>query len=131
MTGNGIDKAFLSKNQFGAIAIALRFNNAGAKQFAEVTKRNIHRELAIVLNGELYCAPVIQTEINGGQAEITGHFTTEEAQNIADALTSGSFPFKISIEAVYDTAPTLGADNVINGIRSGVVALILLGILYL
>lgn len=126
MTGNGIDKAFVSRNQYGNISIALRFNREGAKKFAEVTAKNIHRQLAIVLDGKLYCAPVIQSAIAGGQAEITGKFSLEEAENIADALNSGSFPFKIDVEAVYDTAPTLGADNVQNGIRSGLLALAVL-----
>ena len=128
MTGNAIDKSQVSQTQFGSIAIALKFNSKGAAQFADVTGKNIHRQLAIVLDGKLYCAPVIQSRIAGGQAEITGRFSMEEAQNIADALNSGSFPFQIDVQAVYDTDPTLGADNVSNGIRAGLIALILLGI---
>ena len=128
LAGTAVDRAFVSRNQYGAIAIALHFNREGAKRFAEITARNLHRQLAIVLDGKLYCAPVIQTAIQGGQAEITGHFSLEEAENIADALNSGSFPFAIEVDAVYDTAPTLGADNVRNGVRSGIIALVLLGI---
>ena len=128
MSGTGVDRAFVSRNQYGAISIALRFTAEGAKQFAAVTANHIHRRLAIVLDGKLYCAPVIQSAIRGGQAEITGHFSLEEAENIADALNSGSFPFRIDVDAVYDTAPTLGADNVRNGIHSGLVALALLGL---
>ncbi len=128
MTGNGIDKAFVSRGQFGSIAIALRFNSTGARQFADVTGGNVHRQLAIVLDGKLYCAPVIQDRIAGGQAEITGRFSIEEAQDIADALNSGSFPFRIDVEAVYDTDPTLGADNVANGIHAGLIALAVLAV---
>ena len=128
MTGSGIDQAFVAKNQFGALSIALRFNAAGAQRFFDVTGGNIHRQLAIVLDGKLYCAPVIQNAISGGQAEITGKFSAEEAQNIADALTSGSFPFKIDVEAVYDTDPTLGLDNVRNGIHAGLLALGILAV---
>ncbi len=126
MDGKGIDQAFVSRNEFGRISIALRFNSEGAKKFAEITGRNIGRQLAIVLDGRLYCAPVIQSEITGGQAEISGQFSLEEAQLIADALTNGSFPFKIDVEGVYDTDPTLGADNVRNGIWAGLAALALL-----
>lgn len=128
MTGSAIEQAYVSQNQYGILAIALRFNTVGAEQFGEVTARNIHRQLAIILDGRLYCAPVIQSAITGGQAEITGKFSSEEAQEIADALTSGSFPFKIDVEAVYDTAPTLGADNVRNGIRTGLLALFMLAL---
>ena len=128
MTGNAVDKAQVTQTQFGSIAIALKFNTQGAAQFAQVTEKNIKRQLAIVLDGKLYCAPVIQSRIAGGQAEITGRFSMEEAQNIADALNSGSFPFRVDVQAVYDTDPTLGADNVSNGIRAGLIALVLLGI---
>ncbi len=126
MTGTGVDEAFVSKDQFGSISIALRFNRSGTERFAKVTNDNLMRQLAIVMDGTLYCAPQIKTAIIDGQAEISGHFTVEEAQNVADALTSGSFPFKIDVEAVYDTAPSLGADNVKNGIWAGLAAMVLL-----
>ncbi len=126
MDGRGIEKAFVAYGQYGQIMIALEFNADGAKKFYDVTKNNVNRQLAIVLDGKLYCAPQINDAISGGRAEITGKFSSEEAKLIADALTSGSFPFKINVEAVYDTAPTLGADNVQNGIRAGIIALVLL-----
>lgn len=128
MDGRGIDRAFVVRNEFGQISIALRFNTAGGEDFAAVTGANVGRQLAVVLDGRLYCAPVIQNAIAGGQAEITGRFSLEEAQMIADALTNGSFPFRIEVAAVYDTAPTLGADNVANGIMAGLLALALLAI---
>ncbi|MBO5924457.1 MAG: protein translocase subunit SecD [Lentisphaeria bacterium] len=126
MTGNAVDRAQAVQTQYGSIAISLKFNSKGAAQFAQVTEKNVKRQLAIVLDGKLYCAPVIQDRIAGGQAEITGRFSMEEANNIADALNSGSFPFQIEVQAVYDTDPTLGADNVSNGIRAGLIALVLL-----
>jgi len=128
MTGNAVDRAQAVQTQYGSIAISLKFNSKGAAQFAQVTEKNVKRQLAIVLDGKLYCAPVIQDRIAGGQAEITGRFSMEEANNIADALNSGSFPFRVDIQAVYDTDPTLGADNVTNGIHAGLIALVLLAI---
>ncbi|MBE6380850.1 MAG: protein translocase subunit SecD [Lentisphaerae bacterium] len=128
MNGNAVDKAHVAQNEYGAISIALKFNSQGAAEFAEITGKNLHRQLAIVLDGKLYCAPVIQSRISGGQAEITGKFSMEEAQNIADALNSGSFPFRIDVQAVYDTDPTLGSDNVKNGIYAGLIALLLLAV---
>ena len=128
MTGNAVDRAQAVQTQYGSIAISLKFNSKGAAQFATVTGKNVKRQLAIVLDGKLYCAPVIQDRIAGGQAEITGRFSMEEANNIADALNSGSFPFQVEVQAVYDTDPTLGADNVSNGIRAGLIALVLLAI---
>ncbi len=128
MTGNAVDRAQAVQTQYGSIAISLKFNSKGAAGFARVTEKNVKRQLAIVLDGKLYCAPVIQDRIAGGQAEITGRFSMEEANNIADALNSGSFPFQVEVQAVYDTDPTLGADNVSNGIHAGLIALVLLAV---
>ena len=128
MNGSAVEKAHVAQNQYGNISIALKFNGEGAKQFADITDKHIKRQLAIVLGDELYCAPVIQTRISGGQAEITGRFSYEEAETIADAINSGSFPFTIDVLAVYDTDPTLGADNVQNGIKAGLIALVVLAL---
>ena len=126
MTGQSVSKAMPVRDQFGQIKIALEFNSKGAADFARVTGENLHRQLAIVLDDKLYCAPVIQSVITGGHAEISGSFSNEEAQQIADALSAGSFPFQIDVTAVYDTAPSMGADNVRNGIYAGILAAVLL-----
>ncbi len=128
MTGQSVSRAMVVRDQFGQLKIALEFNSQGATEFARVTSENLHRQLAIVLDGELYCAPVIQSAITGGNAEISGSFSNEEAQQIADALSAGSFPFRINVTAVYDTAPSMGADNVRNGVYAGVLAAVLLTI---
>ena len=128
MTGQSVARAMPVRDQFGQIKIALEFNSKGAADFARITGENLHRQLAIVLDGKLYCAPVIQSVIAGGNAEISGSFSNEEAQQIADALSAGSFPFRIDVTAVYDTAPSLGADNVRNGIYAGLLAGVLLTI---
>ncbi|MBS1368650.1 MAG: protein translocase subunit SecD [Lentisphaeria bacterium] len=128
MTGQSVSKAVPVRDQFGQIKIALEFNSKGAADFARVTAENLHRQLAIVLDDRLYCAPVIQSVIAGGNAEISGSFSNEEAQQIADALSAGSFPFQIKVTAVYDTAPSMGADNVRNGVYAGLLAAVLLTI---
>ncbi|MGE4564906.1 MAG: protein translocase subunit SecD [Victivallaceae bacterium] len=124
MDGKGVKYAYASRDQFGQRKIDLAFNPEGAQQFALVTKANVGRQLAIVLDGKLYCAPVIKTAIEGGNASIDGNFSDEECKNIADALVSGSFPFQIKVNAVFDTDPKLGADNVKNGIWVGVFSLL-------
>ncbi len=128
MTGKGITRAMATKNEFGRREIVLSFNRQGAEEFANVTRDNIGRMLAIVLDGKLYCAPTINQAITGGQAQITGAFSEEEAKNIADALVSGSFPFQIRVNAVFDTDPKLGADNVANGIWVGLLSLVCVAI---
>jgi SecD/SecF fusion protein len=125
MTGKNIVTAYPYRDQFGQLEISLAFNAAGAQRFGEITKEYVNRQLAIVLDGQLYCAPVIRQAIGDGKATISGNFSNEEAKNISDALTSGSLPVAIQIEAIFDTDPTLGKDNVTNGIYAGLIALAL------
>ena len=124
MSGKNVSEAFPSLDQFGQRQIILRFNNKGAKHFAKLTSDNIGRQLAIVLDNKLYSAPTIQTAITGGSAEISGKFSQEECKAISDALVSGSLPFEIKVEAIFNTDPTLGKANVVNGIWAGIIALI-------
>ena len=124
MDGKGVTMAMATKDEFGQRKIVLRFNQQGAEDFGRVTSANVGRQLAIVLDGKLYCAPNINQGITGGSAEISGHFSEEEAKNIADALVSGSFPFQIKVNAVFDTDPKLGASNVANGIWVGILSMI-------
>ncbi len=116
MDGKGVRDAFPVRDQFGQRQISLSFNPEGAARFAKVTTENVGRQLAIVLDGKLYCAPNIKEPITGGNASISGSFSEEECKNISDALVSGSFPFQIKVDAVFDTDPKLGADNVSNGV---------------
>ena len=131
MDGKGVSMAMPTKDEFGQRRIVLRFNRQGALDFARVTRDNVGRQLAIVLDGKLYCAPVINTPITGGSAEITGHFSDDEAKAISDALVSGSFPFQIKVNAVFDTDPKLGAANVANGVWVGLISLIAVAVFML
>ncbi len=124
MDGKGISMAQATRDEYGQRRIVLRFNSQGAEDFAKVTSNNIGKRMAIVLDGKLYCAPTINSAITGGSAEITGKFSEEEAKTIADALMSGSFPFQIKVNAVFDTDPKLGASNISNGIWVGILSMI-------
>ncbi|MBR7119310.1 MAG: protein translocase subunit SecD [Lentisphaeria bacterium] len=124
MDGKGISMAQATRDEYGQRRIVLRFNSQGAEDFAKVTSNNIGKRMAIVLDGKLYCAPSINSAITGGSAEITGKFSEEEAKTIADALMSGSFPFQIKVNAVFDTDPKLGASNISNGIWVGILSMI-------
>lgn len=128
MDGKGVSHAQAAKDEFGQRKIQLRFNTEGAEQFGRVTSENVGRQLAIVLDGHLYCAPAIRQAILGGNAEISGSFSDEEAKSISDALVSGSFPFQIKVDAVFDTDPKLGASNVANGIWAGVISMVLVAL---
>ena len=132
MDGSNITMARANRDEMtGQLRIMLQFNSDGAKEFKKVTENNVGRQLAIILDGRLYCAPQINEAIAGGSASISGSFTEDEAKSIADALMSGSFPFKINVQVVFDTDPTLGRASVQNGIYVGAISLILVAIFML
>lgn len=135
MGGKDITDAFTTLDQFGQREIILHFNPDGAAKFGEVTRNNVKRAMAIILDDVLYSAPTIQNAIEEGQAKITGDFSKEEAETISNALVSGSMPFKIKVEAQFDIDPTIGAETVRDGIYSGVAGTILvmifMGIYYM
>lgn len=80
--------------------IALMFNTEGARRFANITKENIGKRFAIVLDGKVVSAPVIRTPILGGNCWIEGDFTFAEATEIADLLNAGALPFPLTVEAI-------------------------------
>jgi SecD/SecF fusion protein len=124
MSGKNINDAYPNITELGQREIILQFNTKGGRDFAKLTRENVGRQLAIVLDNKLYSAPVIQGAIPGGRATISGSFSEEECRAISDALVSGSLPFEINVEAIFDTDPTLGKANVQNGIWAGIIALI-------
>jgi SecD/SecF fusion protein len=108
----------------GEPKISLRFNTEGARIFGDVTSRNVGRMLAIVLDGELYSAPVIRQEIRGGNCEISGAFTLREAGELANVLVN---PLEAPVQIIEERGvdPSLGRDS----IRSGITAAIIGGVL--
>lgn len=124
MTGIDVRNAQVARDQYGQVKIHLQFNSRGAADFARVTTANVGRQLAIVLDGTLYSAPVLRTAIYGGNAEISGSFTMEEGETVANALSSGNLPFNMVVQGVYDVDSTLGAANVKSGILASVLSLL-------
>ena len=131
MGGTNIKDAQVVMNQYGQRQISLKFNTDGAKEFGDVTSKFVGRRLGIVLDGTLYSAPRIQQAIYGGEASITGDFSQEEANNVSTALACGNLPAKITIDSIFDTAPTLGKSAVESGKIAGIVGLILVAIFML
>ncbi|MEL6872458.1 MAG: protein translocase subunit SecD, partial [Pseudomonadota bacterium] len=101
--------------------INFRFNQTGGRKFGSWTSANVGRPFAIVLDGEVISAPIVQTAILGGSGRITGQFTPEEANNLAINLKSGALPAKLTVIEERTVGPTLGADS----IRSGISAFII------
>ena len=98
--------------------VAITFNGIGAMIFQQVTRENIKKRLAIVLDNNVYSAPVIQDEIAGGRAQITGRFTTNEARDLAIVLRAGALPAPVVILENRTVGPSLGKDSIEQGIRS-------------
>lgn len=105
----------------GQPVVNFRFDATGARQFGEVTRDNVGRPFAIVLDNEVISAPVIREPIMGGQGQISGNFTVQEANNLAILLRSGALPVAITVLEERTVGPGLGADS----IRAGEVAAVI------
>ncbi len=123
--GEDVKSAFATADEFGRWAISMSFNDRGARAFGDVTGANVGRRLAIVLDDTCYSAPNIQTAITGGNAQITGSFTLEEAKRLAGVISSGNLPVSIDISSEFGTEPSLGADSIHSGLFAGILGLII------
>ena len=121
MTG-GISSAWPSRDNFGNPEIEFRLDSQHSDQFAQITRDNVHRGLAIVLDGQLQSAPTIQDELHGGGV-ITGHFTDDEARNLANVLQN---PLQAPVHIIdkNEVDPTLGKDSIRSGIKASVIGVI-------
>lgn len=115
MTGSDIANARPAFDQYGTPYVSLTFSPKGSMQFETITGENIKRRLAIVLDGKVYSAPVIQDKIAGGSASISGDFTTEEANDLAVILRAGSLPAPVSILEERSVGPSLGQESINSG----------------
>jgi protein-export membrane protein SecD len=95
--------------------VNFRFNTGGAQRFCRLTQANVGRPFAIVLDGKVVSAPRINEQICGGSGQISGNFTTEEANNLAIVLRSGALPAKLTIVEERTVGPSLGSDSVSAG----------------
>jgi SecD/SecF fusion protein len=128
LTGKFIKRAFPSREQYSnAPEIEFEFDSEGAKRFGEVTRNHIGDRLAIVLDGELETAPVIQSAIEGGRGVITGNFDISEAISIANVL-ENPLETPVKIDEVRQVDPTLGKDSIRSGVRAAVLGTIFVAI---
>jgi preprotein translocase subunit SecD len=116
MTGDAVDDARVDFDSQGQVEVALRMTSAGADDFARITSENIGRQLAIVLDGVVYSAPVIRSAITGGNASITGGFSTEEARRLKVVLKAGALPAPLTVLEERTVGPTLGFESVKKGV---------------
>lgn len=104
--------------------VTMNMNSEGAKTWARMTKKNIGKSIAILLDDYVVSFPTVQTEITGGRSQITGNFTVEEAKDLANMLKSGKMPAKLNIVEEYVVGPSLGEQSIKSGLWSFVIAFI-------
>lgn len=132
LEGRFLKKATLSfDTNKGYPQVAIKFNKEGAKMFAEITKKNLKKPLAIFLDNQLLTMPTVEQEIKNGEAVINGNFTTDEAKKMIVALNSGALPVPIKLIEQKTLEATLGASNIQKSVYAGLVGLFCLAIFML
>jgi len=126
MEGDVVTDAKDQFDQFGRPEVSMSMNSDGARQWAQLTKANIGKAVAIVLDGVVYSAPRVSGEITGGQSSISGSFTIEDTKDLANTLKSGRMPAPARIVQEEVVGPTLGAQSIQQGIISFVIAFVIL-----
>ncbi len=114
-----------SRRGGGTPGVSMTMNAEGANTWARITKDNIGRQVAIVLDGTVYSYPTVQTEITGGSSSITGNFSVEEATDLTNVLKSGKLPAPATIVQEQVVGPSLGAESIRKGLISFLVAFLL------
>src|SRR6266446_2842861 len=119
MDGSGLKSAMVVRGNLGEPQIDFTLNDEGAKKFGDITRENIGRRLAILLDGQLYSAPVIQGAIETGRGQITGHFDQKEAFDLASVL-ENPLRAPLTLRASHRVDPTLGKDSIRSGVKAAV-----------
>ena len=132
LTGKHVSRAFVQYDEIGRPYVALEFDTEGGAIFGRVTSANVGRQLAIILDSELYSAPVIQGAITGGRAQITGNFSLPEAQELANVL-ENPLEAPVKILETRSVDPSLGRDSIHSGVKAaliGSVAVVVFMVVY-
>ena len=126
LEGSALKSAGVTRDQVGMPSVSFELNSKGANDFAKITRENVGKQLAIMLDNKEQSAPTINSEINGGSGIITGRFSMEEANNLANLLKSGALPVEIKIVENRTVGATLGVDSIR---QTGIAGLIALGVI--
>ena len=126
LEGDAVTSASSEHDNLRGNVVNMRMTDKGAKEWAVITKDNLGRPIAIVLDNEVYSYPVVNTQITGGSSEITGNFSPEEANDLAQLLKSGKMDAPVNVVSSEVIGPSLGAQAVERGFVSFIVALLVL-----
>jgi preprotein translocase subunit SecD len=133
LTGSLLSEAKVSLDNLAQPYVSISFNAEGAKLFDQVTAANVKKRMAIILDNNVYSAPVIQERISGGNAQITGSFSMDEAKDLAIVLRAGALPAPLKMLQNVTVGPSLGSDSIHAGLLAGImgtIAVILFMIIY-
>ena len=119
LSGKDLVNAQVNPDSLGRLGVSIEFNSEGAKLFEDATAKLVGKQLAIVLDDVVISAPVVQDRIAGGNAQITGRFSSEEAGRLAIMLKAGALPVAVEIAENRSVGPSLGADSVRQGLEAG------------
>ena len=126
LTGDVVTEAKADYSQYGRPCVSMTMNTEGARRWAVLTRQNVNRGIAIVLDGYVYSAPNVNGEIPNGRSEITGNFTVEDTQDLANVLKSGKMPAPARIVQEDIVGPSLGQESIEKGFTSFIIAFIIL-----
>ena len=125
LNGDLLSDARVSFNQYSKPVVAFSFNSLGAKQFGDITRQNVGKRLAIVLDNKLICAPSINEPILGGSGTIAGNYTAKTANDLALLLRAGALPAPLKIIEERTVGPSLGAVSIAQGKLAALISVIL------
>ncbi len=125
LTGADLSESHVGFDQHGTPEVRLRFTTEGSRRFAQVTRQNVGRLMAIVLDGRVSSAPRIREAITGGRAQITGDFSMDEARAVSAVLNSGALPVPLEVAEERSVGPLLGFDSIQRGTRSIILGAVL------
>ena len=129
LTGEHLKRAEVQFDQTsGEPQVSLQFDDEGSKMFADITKRNLNKQVAIELDGEIISAPTVQSVIESGQAQITGKFSVDEVKKLVVQLNAGALPVPIKLIQQQNIGATLGNESVQKSLVAGLIGLILIAI---
>jgi len=126
LTGKNLKRADVQfMSQSGKPEVGIEFDSEGAKNFAQLTKENIGKQIAIFLDGQVISAPTVQTEITDGKAVITGNFSLDEAKKLAQRLNEGALPVPITLIGQQSVEASLGKISLEKSLKAGAIGIVL------
>ena len=126
LTGDVVTRATSEYDNLQGQVVSMTMNDEGARQWSRITGQNIGKAIAIVLDDQVYSFPNVNSRIDGGRSQISGRFTVEEAGDLANVLESGKMVARVNVASESVIGPSLGKESINKGLRSFIIALILL-----